>query len=77
MINIASLTKEDIGKWVKYHSPDGRDEIGRIKSWNEKFIFVVYKCNEWNRFEDFTGAATNPEDLEFIKGGDKEWQKKK
>jgi len=67
MINILQLTKEDIGKWVEYNGAGGEIEKGRIKSWNSNFIFVVYRCNnEWNRFQDFTGNATNPEDLVFI-----------
>jgi len=66
MISIQDLTEDDIGKWVVYreHSKLGEKEFGRIKSWNDQFIFVVYKCDgQWSRFQDFTGAATSPEDL--------------
>lgn len=70
MIDLLELTKKDIGRWVEYHDSHwsgGKAEKGRIKSWNDKFIFIVYLCNnEWNRFQDFTGAATNPEDLIFL-----------
>ena len=63
-INITDLTKKDIGRWVAYTSLFGDEEKGRIKSWNDKYIFVVYKCdNNWDRFQDYTGAATKPEDL--------------
>jgi len=64
MINIDKLTPGDIGRWVTY-TPTVRElEKGRIKSWNDKFIFVVYHCdNQWDRFQDFTGCATDPEDL--------------
>lgn len=66
MIDRSSLTESDIGRWVEYHGYDGWIEKGRIKSWNDKYIFVVYKCNgEWCRFQDFTGTATSPEDLFF------------
>jgi hypothetical protein len=66
MLDIAELRKEDIGKWVLYTAMHGTTEKGRIKSWNDKFIFVVYKCNgEWDRFQDFTGCATDPKDLRF------------
>lgn len=66
MIDIAQLRKEDIGKWVLYTAHHGETEKGRLKSWNDQFIFVVYKCGgEWHRFQDFTGAATKPEDLRF------------
>jgi len=66
MIRIEDLTQKDIGRWVVYNDGIRQPEKGRIKSWNDKYIFVVYNCNgEWDRFQDFTGVATNPEDLEF------------
>lgn len=67
MIDISKLTKEDVGRWVIYTSSGGdKVEEGKIKSWNDTNIFVVYHCNdEWDRFQDFTGAATHPEDLEW------------
>jgi len=65
MIDIKKLTKDDVGKWVKY-TDFSKTELGRIKSWNDKFIFVVYSCAcNWNNFKDYTAAATSPEDLEF------------
>jgi len=67
MIDISKLEKKDVGVWVKYQDGMGKIEKGRIKSWNNKFIFVVYHCNnEWDRFQDFTGESTRPEDLDFI-----------
>lgn len=66
MIDIKALTEEDAGRRVKYTGGAGETEFGMIKSWNEHSIFVVYKCNhEWERFQDFTGQSTRPEDLEF------------
>jgi len=68
MISLTQLEKKDEGKWVEYHGRGGEVERGRIKSWNNEFIFVVYRCdNQWHRFQDFTAAATNPEDLIFLK----------
>jgi hypothetical protein len=66
MINIKKLTEKDFGEWVIYKVPH-KTEIGRIKSWNEKYIFVVYKCNnDWKHFELYTGCATNPKDLSIL-----------
>jgi hypothetical protein len=66
MIHIKELGPKDVGKWVEYRGATGETERGRIKSWNDRFVFVVYRCNgEWNRFKDFTAAATNPSDLTF------------
>ena len=72
MIDIKKLTEKDIGKWVIYTGYlYGEREKGRIKSWNDKFIFVVYKCaNEWDKFKGYTGLATSPEYLKFINGGE-------
>ncbi len=69
MIDIAKLTKDDIGRWVVYDKPH-RTEKGRLKSWNDFWVFVVYKCNhQWDKFQDYTGCATKPEDLEFTTKG--------
>lgn len=66
MIDIDELDPSDIGRWVKYRG-FAHSEIGRIKSWNDRFIFVVYHCNEdWSNYDYYTGAATDPRDLEFI-----------
>ena len=66
MIDIARLRQEDIGRWVLYELSHGKSAKGRIKSWNEKWIFVVYNCDgDWGRFQDFTAEATTPEDLRF------------
>lgn len=67
MIQINTLTPSDVGRWVEYRGRAGELDRGRIKSWNDKYIFVVYACaGEWQRFFDFTAAATNPSDLSFI-----------
>jgi hypothetical protein len=64
MIELYKLTQADIGKWV-YYKVNGT--IGRIKSWNKRWIFVVYKCDKrWDRYQMYTGCATNPRELEFI-----------
>lgn len=68
-IQFQVLRPEYVGRWVEYTDGMGNKERGRIKSWNDQYVFVVYKCNnEWDRFQDFTGCATNPEDLIFIRG---------
>ena len=65
-IKLDKLKKEDIGKWVLYD--DGfKKEEGRIKSWNSKFVFVVYKCaGQWDEFKNYTACATNPEDIQLL-----------
>jgi len=67
VIDVKSLTEEDVGRWVVYEGGFCLPQKGRIKSWNDKYIFVVYKCNgEWDRYQDYTGVATDPKDLEFL-----------
>ena len=68
MIDIKKLTNADIGKWVEYKTYH-KTEDGKIKGWNNNWIFVVYLCNnEWDKFKDYTGNATEPNDLSFIDG---------
>ena len=70
MIHLHDLTHTDIGRWVVRASVGSRYitlEQGRIKGWNQQFVFVVYKCDgHWDRYWEYTGAATNPEELEFV-----------
>jgi hypothetical protein len=66
MIDIKKLNENSKGRRVLYNN-GFKVEKGVIKSWNDKYIFVVYKCNDdWGRYMDYTGCATNPEDLTFV-----------
>lgn len=67
MIDIKLLTKEDVGRWVIYN-PGYKIERGKIKSWNDSGIFVVYNSPEWagDIWKEYTAAHTRPEDLEFL-----------
>lgn len=56
-----------IGAWVVYTDEVGAKQQGRIKSFNHKFIFVVFHCdNDWDNFIDYTGQACDPESLELM-----------
>jgi len=67
MIQIKELGPQDVGKWVEYRGGAGETERGRITSWTDKYVRVVYRCdNQWQRFQDFTGCATDPSDLTFL-----------
>jgi hypothetical protein len=39
MIDIKELGPEHVGKWVEYRGGAGETERGRIKSWNDQFVF--------------------------------------
>ena len=67
MIHIDKLDyPKDIGRCVIYTDGVGEQQQGRIKSWNDKWIFVVYHCaNNWSQYQDYTAAATNPKSLDF------------
>ena len=67
MIEITNLIPTDRGRWVQYRDRfDSKLDLGRIKSWNEKFIFVVYRCaGNWDDFENYTGVSTDPSNLNF------------
>jgi len=68
MINIEDLKEEDVGRWVVYTDGTKEEQSGRIKRWNDIWIFVVYNCaDEWDKYQDYTGAATDSRDLKFKK----------
>ena len=66
-MEIEDLVPADIGAWVEFTKSHQLDpEVGRIKSWNDKFIFVVFKCcNDWDNYMDYTGCSCRPEDLSY------------
>ena len=69
MIDIKKLVEEDKGTTVWYKSFDGF-EMGILKSWNDKYIFVVYPAGNYSKidhYENYTAAATKPEDLFWSK----------
>ena len=58
MIDITTLTKEDISKQVIYLPPHIKiPEAGVLSSWNDTYIFV--------KFLGPNGEACIPEDLNF------------
>jgi hypothetical protein len=61
------LTEKHRGRYVQYVPQMGEPEIGRIKSWTNRWVFVVYHCDDdWDNFENYTAAATDPKDLRLI-----------
>jgi len=66
MIKLDQLKESDKGRDVIYYPGYGDKEIGRLKSWNDHNIFVVFHCNgEWDRYQEYTGQSTKPEHLTF------------
>ena len=67
MIDIVALTEHDVGKWVTYRKGP-RVNRGRIKGWDDRFVYVVYwvgYTEDWDRFKEYNAIATLPEDLDF------------
>ena len=67
-MQIKNLKSTDIGRNVWYIPSFGEPELGILKSWNEKYIFVVYPGNnddKWANWQNYTATATNPEELTF------------
>ena len=66
MVNIDNLKSRDEGRGVFYKDFAGKRTFGLIKSWNDKWIFVVYNCSDdWKNYENYTAAATDSKDLKF------------
>ena len=52
------------GDKVTYCPSHGAKEKGKVKEVRGNIAFVVYHCdNEWHRYKEYTGAATNITDL--------------
>lgn len=52
------------GDKVTYRPTHGPMEFGIVKRTTEVWVFVVYKCgSNWDRFMDYTAAATDPKEL--------------
>ena len=67
MIDKSKLTHKDVGRWVVY-SDGFKEEIGKLKGWNNDHVFVVFQCGyEWKRFQDFTGSSCQYEDLTLLR----------
>ncbi len=67
MIKLEDLTSEDIGSWVTFALSQGRRQLGRIKSFNDQWVFVVYNCNsDWDNYANYTAAATTAPSLTFV-----------
>ncbi len=65
-MSIKVITDGDIGKWVEYKSHN-ETLRGRIKSFNDKFIFVVFQCDgNWGSYQNYTGCACRFEDIDFL-----------
>jgi hypothetical protein len=38
-----------------------------LLSETDQLVYVVYQCDDqWDRFEEYNAAATDPEDLDFV-----------
>lgn len=64
MVNTEQLTK---GTKVHY-APKHRADIenGIVKDVTEAGVFVVYNCgDDWDNYENYTAALTNPKDLQL------------
>jgi len=67
MIDIKSLKEADKGSWVVVDNTNIGEATGRIKSWNDTYIFVVFHCNgDWENYADYTAEAVNPSRIKIM-----------
>lgn len=57
-----------IGDWVVYYDGNKPPEVGKIKNnKGDGNVFVVYHCdNDWDNFENYTGALSDLKCLTVI-----------
>lgn len=71
MIDPTKLSTADTGRWVWYRPIFGEWEKGRLKTWNEGYIFVVYGDKALhNRWLTEASQPTQAECLDFIEHGE-------
>lgn len=61
------MNKEDlsIGQKVHYTTNPAGMENGIVKEITDHAVFVVYNCaGNWDQYQNYTGANTNPRDLQ-------------
>ena len=64
-LRIHEFSDSDIGAWVLYKAYQNAQK-GRVKSFNYRWVFVVYSCDgDWDNYTNYTAEATNPTDLFF------------
>lgn len=64
MIVLSTLMSLDKGKLVTYKLGTSEEQVGILKSWNERLIFVVFNFNnDPHNYENYTAAGCRPEDL--------------
>lgn len=56
MIDINKLKEKDIGRNVIYHREFCNREVGRLTSWNHKFVFVRFRGPNGEAF-DYKGGT--------------------
>ena len=65
-VDLKKLTSRDVGRWVEYTAPDGKNAIGKLKSWNDKYAFIVFNCNQnWDDYKNYTASPVDPKQLIF------------
>jgi hypothetical protein len=65
VIEIASLTEADRGRWVRL-SREPYTNPGRILRWNDSHIFILWHRGQFEKSLDHTQRTVAPEDLEFL-----------
>ena len=67
MIDTKKLTESDKGRFVIYRHKYSYSVIGKIRSWQNNYIYVVYNCDDdWDNYMNYTAAATDCLLLDFI-----------
>ncbi len=67
MIDIKNLTEKDIGRRVKCTMYKGIENFGRIKTWDDNFIYINYDNNDPFWFERNISEPVYPEYITFVK----------
>lgn len=65
-IDISLLSEKDAGRWVQWLDSTNEAMNGRIKDWDDEYVYVVFDADDWENYIDFESSPTDPRYLKFI-----------
>lgn len=75
-IDHTKLSYRHLGNWVRFDQQHGESRFGRLKTWNEKYVFVVFSCGgDWDNWHNYTGQSCNPDDCAFVDKPTNDWHR--
>lgn len=70
-MKIFELKKGNIGAWVKFIDGAGKNDYGRLKSFDNeiRLAWIVFHCaGQWHKYYNYTAQGVKYGDFSFVEG---------